>query len=127
MKRAERKLKEKGFGRCSEIIKAARVGDMDFLKPGGGNMDANTRRKLKVNCVDEQGYSPLHHASRKGKLKFLSALIELGAKTEVELDHSGWTPLEEAAYWGQLDIVTFLLKAGANPNHMTKNGTTIFL
>ena len=39
----------------------------------------------------------------------------------------GWTPLEEAAYWGQLDIVTFLLKAGANPNHMTKNGTTIFL
>ena len=125
MKRAERRKKEKEESICGDIVKAARAGDMEFLKPGGGNMDAKTRKTLKVNCLDEQGYSPLHHASRKGKLTFLSALIELGAKLEVELSFSGWTPLEEAAYWGQSEAASALLKAGADPNHMTKKGTII--
>jgi len=122
MRKAANRKKEKEQLACSHIVKAAREGRMDFLKPGGANLDKKQRRKLKLDCLDEVGYSPLHHAGRKGQNEFLKTLLEMQAKVDIENTQAGWTPMFESAYWGQTEAVNLLLKAGANPNHMSKTG-----
>jgi len=39
----------------------------------------------------------------------------------------GWTMLIVASYNQQIEIVNWLIKKGANVNHMSKNGTTVFM
>jgi len=39
----------------SPQVKAARKGDMEFLKPGGGNLSKKKRAGLVLDCTDEVG------------------------------------------------------------------------
>ena len=120
MRKEVNRKKEKEQSNCAKIVKAARTGDMEFIKPGGSHLSEKQRRRMKIDCLDEVGYSPLHHAARKGKIDFLRSLLDMGANVEIQNDSAGWTPLQEASYWGQLEAVKALLNGGANVNHLTK-------
>ena len=84
MRKAANRQKEKKHQQCAKIVKAARKGDLDILKPGGAPLSDKQRRRMKLDCLDEVGYSPMHHAARKGQIEFLQVLIEMGANTEIE-------------------------------------------
>jgi hypothetical protein len=84
MRKAANRQKEKKHQQCAKIVKAARKGDLDILKPGGAPPSDKQRRRMKLDCLDEVGYSPMHHAARKGQIEFLQVLIEMGANTEIE-------------------------------------------
>ena len=118
MKKAANRAKEKGQSQCSKIVKAARKNQVEFFD----DLSDKQLKRLKLNCLDEVGYSPLHHAARKGSIAFLKRLLNLGVDQEIGNSAANWTPLQEAAYWGQLKVVKILLNQGSNPNHITTKG-----
>ena len=95
MRKAANRQKEKKHQQCAKIVKAARKGDLDILKPGGAPPSDKQRRRMKLDCLDEVGYSPMHHAARKGQIEFLQVLIEMGANTEIENNQG-----KRVAVWG---------------------------
>ena len=68
-------------------------------------------------------------------LEVVEYLLNAGAETHVaptghladELNITGWTPLYAAMKSRKFDVVKLLLKRGADPNAMTKLGSTPFL
>lgn len=116
MGQAVNRMEQKKKSRCGKIVQAARKGDMEFLMPGGEPLSEVKLRRLKINCVDQHGYTPLHHAARKGNLDFLVKLIDLGANLEGIYAETGWTSLHEAAYWGKAAVVKTLVDRGAEVN-----------
>ena len=124
MRKTANRVKTKKEKNCAKIVKAARAGDIAYLKPGGRNPGKETRRALKINCHDEHGYAPLHHAARKNHPEFAQTLIEMGADLELSTTSQKWTPLHEAAYWGNFDIVRVLLDAEASVSASSHKGKT---
>merc|ERR1711871_455940 len=124
MRKTANRVKTKKEKNCAKIVKAARAGDIAYLKPGGRNPGKETRRALKINCHDEHGYTPLHHAARKNHPEFAQTLIEMGADLELSTTSQKWTPLHEAAYWGNVDIVRILLDAEASVSSLSHKGKT---
>lgn len=114
MKDMAAKVKGENEEKCMKIVMAARSGDEQVLK------GENT---MEINCKDKYGYTPAHHAARKGKCRFLQAMIEMKADLNLK-NNNGWTALDEAAYWGQYKAVKLLLKAGSNPNSKNGQGQT---
>ena len=72
MAKTANRLKEKREKTCRGIVDAARKGDLDYLKPAGRNLPKHERKRMKVSCHDENGYTPLHHAARKVRWAFQS-------------------------------------------------------
>lgn len=72
---------------------------------------------LIKECVleqrDDEGWTPLIHASLYGNLGIVLALLEAGADPNAG-SYSGATPLITAAFGGHEEIVRALLSAGAN-------------
>ena len=64
------------------------------------------------------GYSPLHAASIKGRLKCISILIDNGADIHLK-DYHGYTAYHRAAYNGFTDCVMFFLKNGVGINSLS--------
>ena len=67
-----------------------------------------------INTVAGDGYHLLKSAAEAGDVKFVRALLKMGA--EVDTTSTGATALHTAVQWDQLEIVRLLLAAGANPN-----------
>ena len=124
MRKTANRVKEKQEKKCGDIVKAARAGDLAYLKPGGRTPGRETRMALKINCHDEHGYTPLHHAARKNHPEFAQTLVDMGADLEMSTTSQKWTPLHEAAYWGNVDIVRLLLDAGASVAALSHKGKT---
>ena len=66
-------------------------------------------KKVPMNELDRKGRSPLFIACQKGKLDNVKALVQSGAK--VDLESPNMNPLQEASSHGYDDIVFFLLKS----------------
>ena len=65
-----------------------------------------------VNTKTRNFWTPLHNASKYGKVEEVEVLINLGADIEAKTDF-GFTPLLSACENGQLSTVKTLVRAGA--------------
>jgi ankyrin repeat protein len=108
------------------LLAAARYGNIiqanDALEHGAN-----------INCIDPRwfGWTPLHHASRKGHLDIVKRLLEYGANINYaptrlwsKVDFFGVTPLHCAASEDKVKVVKELLDNGADINCVTSDGKT---
>ncbi|GAA6076860.1 ankyrin repeat and SAM domain-containing protein 1A isoform X1 [Tachysurus ichikawai] len=70
-------------------------------------------RVPNVNCVDSNGYTPLHHAALNGQSEVVELLLKNEAVTNVA-DHKGCYPLHLAAWKGDQRIVRLLIHKGTS-------------
>lgn len=71
---------------------------------------------VKINCVDENGMTPLETAAYKGDFEIAKLLISRGADVNSNKHEHGYTALMFAALGGHLKVVNLLLEHGANAN-----------
>ncbi|CAF4423911.1 unnamed protein product, partial [Rotaria magnacalcarata] len=84
---------------------------------------------------NDYGVGILWIPAQKGLLDVVEILLDAGAELNIapagevvdELNITGWTPLYAAMKTRQFDVVKLLLRRGANPNAITKLGSTPFL
>jgi ankyrin repeat protein len=92
-------------------------------------------RGANPRVQNHYGISALWIPAQKGMLQVVELLLNAGAETHVvpfgnladELNITGWTPLYAAMKSRKFDVVKLLLKRGADPNAVTKLGSTPFL
>uniref|UniRef100_A0A670J9A0 Ankyrin repeat and sterile alpha motif domain containing 1A n=1 Tax=Podarcis muralis TaxID=64176 RepID=A0A670J9A0_PODMU len=84
---------------------------------GGGSSSSSSSRP-NVNCVDNTGYTPLHHAALNGHKDVVEVLLRNDALTNVA-DCKGCYPLHLAAWKGDAEIVKLLIHQG--PSHTKVN------
>nr|KYP71517.1 Ankyrin-2 [Cajanus cajan] len=75
--------------------------------------ESEARRRLLDLLRDQNGWSPLHWAAFKGRIKSVKVLLEHGAEVDT-VDDAGYTPLHCAAEAGHLQVALFLLAHGAS-------------
>ena len=75
-----------------------------------------------VWCV-QNGFTPLHIACKKNRIKVVELLLKYGASIEATTE-SGLTPLHVAAFMGHMNIVIYLIQHGANIDTPTVRGET---
>lgn len=93
--------------RCGdELMRAARVDDLHGVK-------RCLLEGARVDGRDQNGWSPLHWAAFKGRIKSVKVLLEHGAEVDT-VDDAGYTPLHCAAEAGHLQVALFLLAHGAS-------------
>ena len=66
------------------------------------------RSGLRVDASDRQGFTPLHHAARKGYCALISTLIELG-KADINVTAGGETPIMTAVAYGHVEAAEAIL------------------
>lgn len=92
-------------------------------------------RGANPRVQNHYGVSALWIPAQKGMLQVVELLLNAGADTHVapfgiladELNITGWTPLYAAMKSRKFDVVKLLLKNQADPNAVTKLGSTPFL
>lgn len=88
------------------LLRAARVDDAHGVKRCLGE-------GASVNGRDQNGWTPLHWAAFKGRIKSVKVLLEHGADVDT-VDDAGYTPLHCAAEAGHLQVALFLIAHGAS-------------
>ncbi|KAJ8132969.1 hypothetical protein O1611_g657 [Lasiodiplodia mahajangana] len=78
----------------------------------------------ELHALTEDGYTPLHVATIRGKAGSTERLIQLGANLEFRERNLGSTPLHCAAQEGHIDIVRILSNHGANLQALRDDGLT---
>ena len=68
-----------------------------------------------VNAKNEDGVTPLDHATLWGHKEIVELLLAKGADLNAK-DNDGWTSLHNAAYRGHKQIVELLIAEGADVN-----------
>uniref|UniRef100_S4RQD0 ZU5 domain-containing protein n=1 Tax=Petromyzon marinus TaxID=7757 RepID=S4RQD0_PETMA len=69
------------------------------------------------------GFTPLHIACKKNRIRVMELLLKYGASIEA-VTESGLTPMHVSAFMGNLNIVLILLQGGASPNATNVRGET---
>ena len=89
-------------------------------------VEAMLGRGVDVNATDENGWSPLFHASQKGQPSMVKALLTHRACATLT-GKSGETALMVASEQGQLKIAGLLLAANCSVNMASSDGTTALM
>jgi ankyrin repeat protein len=76
-----------------------------------------------IEKKDDQGWSPLHHASFHGHNEVVEFFIANGAEINA-LDNAGCTPLHRAVLRGHIEVTKILFEAGAEINKISTFGST---
>ncbi len=76
-------------------------------------VDLLAKKGASIDARDDDGWTPLMWASWSGLTRVATALIKLGATTNLA-DHRGNTALTIATQRGNTEIVKLLLAAGTN-------------
>ena len=71
----------------------------------------STRRKSKLDGIDDYGNTPLHTAARYSRVESTEMLLKAGADPNI-IAENGFTPLHEAAENGCTSIVSLLVQNG---------------
>lgn len=79
--------------------------------------------ELRVDFVDSDRATPLHHAAQRGKLNLVRLLLAKGAKIDAQTAE-GCTPLHLAAREQKVAVCKYLLEEGADANARDKAGST---
>ena len=88
-------------------------------------LSGKAKEYIDINDVDNEGTPPLVYASCFGHDDVAHALIEAGAKVDVQ-DKNRWTPLMWAMTNRHKDIVKLLLDNGASTDVKSLGGRTAF-
>ncbi|OQV17960.1 Ankyrin repeat and MYND domain-containing protein 2 [Hypsibius exemplaris] len=105
-----------------KLIRCSETGKIDEIRVLLKN------KKLKVDCLDDSGTTPLEHACYKGNLELVELLLAAGANVNNNMQTQGYTPLMFAALAGKLDVVKTLLQHGARTsatNNIGKNAAQL--
>lgn len=90
-------------------------------------IDAIIAKGGKIEAVNKDGLTPLHHAVKEGSHEKVKKLLSHGAKVNI-VDNSGNSPLitaiESDRLYYSIDIISLLIEAGANPNLKDSYGNT---
>jgi len=68
---------------------------------------------VNVDCVDDDGMTPLQHAAYKGNLELCEMLLSHGSDVNYSAHENGYTALMFAALSGKKDVVRVLLEHDA--------------
>ncbi|CAF4113390.1 unnamed protein product, partial [Rotaria magnacalcarata] len=147
---------EKGFFECVKLLVQA-GGDLELAPTGQLAVRLNLCGQTPLFCAAKEGQTDivkylldrganphiqndygvgiLWIPAQKGLLDVVEILLDAGAELNIapagevadELNITGWTPLYAAMKTRQFDVVKLLLRRGANPNAITKLGSTPFL
>nr|XP_057903112.1 ankyrin repeat and MYND domain-containing protein 2-like isoform X2 [Doryrhamphus excisus] len=79
---------------------------------------------VRVNCLDEDGMTPLMHAAYKGKAEMCRLLLQHGADVNCNQHQHGYTALMFAGLSGKTDITSMMLDAGADTDMVNSVGRT---
>ena len=81
---------------------------------------ASNQDKTFINCLSEDGFTPLSYAAREGKLGAARLLLENGADQDKYGDKAG-TALESATRNGHAQVVQLLLTRRKPPRQLPNN------
>ena len=97
-----------------------------FTSCKSGNLEDFNRaiyNGANIEAQDNDGNTPLHHASYNRHLEVVKILIELGANIEAQ-NKDGDTPLHYASYNRHPKVVKMLIELGANIEAQDNDGNT---
>ncbi|XP_033830768.1 ankyrin repeat and MYND domain-containing protein 2-like [Periophthalmus magnuspinnatus] len=80
--------------------------------------------EVRINCLDENGMTPLMHAAYKGKADMCRLLLQHGADVNCNQHEYGYTALMFAGLSGKTDITSMMLDAGAEIDLVNSVGRT---
>ncbi|XP_072303186.1 ankyrin repeat and MYND domain-containing protein 2-like isoform X1 [Eucyclogobius newberryi] len=80
--------------------------------------------EVRINCLDENGMTPLMHAAYKGKADMCRLLLQHGADVNCNQHEYGYTALMFAGLSGKTDITSMMLDAGAEIDVVNSVGRT---
>lgn len=73
----------------------------------------NLQRQVNLhNCYDKFGATPVHYASRAGKVNCVKWLVEIAGLSGTRPANNGATPAHDAAATGQLECLKWLIDYG---------------
>ncbi|KAI1300290.1 Glycerophosphoryl diester phosphodiesterase family-domain-containing protein [Xylaria venustula] len=81
---------------------------------GRNDIVASISRIVDPNFKSIYGSSPLHIASRDGRVDIITLLLQAGAKVDLSEHPRQWTPLFEAAVNDRVEAVQYLIENGSN-------------
>ncbi|KAI9489635.1 hypothetical protein BDB00DRAFT_842351 [Zychaea mexicana] len=103
------------------FCRAASSGDLQKVT----SLLKDYRSYIDIDARDEDGTTPLIYAACFGKMDIAQALLEAGAKTDVQ-DSYGWSALMWATNNSHEAIVKVLLESGASSHTKSAKGRTVF-
>ncbi|KAK7270235.1 hypothetical protein RIF29_23237 [Crotalaria pallida] len=98
-----------------ELVRAVKVDDVHGVK-------RCIEEGASLNTRDQNGWTPLHWAAFKGRIKSLKVLLEHGAEVDA-VDGDGYTPLHSAAHAGHLQVALLLIAHGSQVNLKSFQGS----
>ncbi|XP_060713248.1 ankyrin repeat and MYND domain-containing protein 2-like [Tachysurus vachellii] len=81
-------------------------------------------KEVRVNCLDENGMTPLMHAAYKGQADLCRLLLQHGADVNCNEHEYGYTALMFASLSGNAEITWMMLDAGAETDLVNSVGRT---
>ena len=87
-------------------------------------VDMLLSHNVTLESSEQNGFGPVIHAARNGRVAVLRKLVVAGADVEMKCARSARTPLSYAVEAGQLEVTRFLLGIGANVNAKDEDGHT---
>ncbi|XP_046691200.1 ankyrin repeat and MYND domain-containing protein 2-like isoform X2 [Silurus meridionalis] len=101
-----------------EMLQVAAAGD---LKKAARLLRS---KEVRVNCLDENGMTPLMHAAYKGQADVCKLLLHHGADVNCNEHEYGYTALMFASLSGNAEITCMMLDAGAETDPVNSVGRT---
>ncbi|XP_053980875.1 ankyrin repeat domain-containing protein 49-like [Hylaeus anthracinus] len=101
----------------NEILCAAEKGDLEKIKI------LLIKNPCLLQCMDKDGYTPLHRACYGNHIEVVEYLLRAGAKIDAKTMDE-WQPLHSACCWNNVESAALLIANGANINAKSKGDQT---
>ncbi|KAG7213414.1 hypothetical protein KM043_002699 [Ampulex compressa] len=76
-----------------------------------------------LECVDKDGYTPLHRACYGDHTEVIKYLLQMGAKIDAKTMDK-WQPLHSACRWNNVESAAILIENGADINAQSEGDQT---
>ncbi|XP_078580177.1 ankyrin repeat and MYND domain-containing protein 2-like [Branchiostoma floridae x Branchiostoma japonicum] len=101
-----------------DLIAQINAGDISQVKT------LLSKNNVRVDCLDENGMTPLQHAAYKAQTEICQFLLKNGADVNSNQHEHGYTALMFAALSGNLEVTRVMLEAGARTSAVNTVGRT---
>ncbi|XP_046390192.1 ankyrin repeat and MYND domain-containing protein 2 [Ischnura elegans] len=115
---ASEKASTEGSNMEKALFEKLAAGDVEGVK------NILLLNEIDINCVDENGMTPLQHVCYKGNKEYVQMLLDRGADVNAGKHESAYTALHFAALSGNVEVCHMLLAAGAKTHTTNSVGRT---